>query len=130
MDRAERSGLAAVHDARLVERTLSSQPLEDWRWHVERSFEDLDYRAPGGESAREAQQRGREALDAVVAAGHGCALLVTHGNLMTLLLRSLDESFGFAAWESLSNPDVFRVRLAGGDATVARVWDPSAAAAP
>ena len=54
-------------------RTLSAH-LETFGVDVERSFEDLDYRAPGGES--------------------------------------------------------FRVRLAGGDATVERVWDPSAAAAP
>jgi 2,3-bisphosphoglycerate-dependent phosphoglycerate mutase len=59
---ARRSGLAIETDERLVERTLSARNLPDWRDHLRRSFEDLDYRLEDGESARAAQERGVAAL--------------------------------------------------------------------
>ena len=34
-------------------------------------------------------------------------LAVTHGNLMALVLHSVDSTFGFDGWQSLSNPDVY-----------------------
>ena len=37
--------------------------------------------------------------------------IVTHGNLLALLLRHFDGRVGFAAWEALTNPDVYRVTL-------------------
>ncbi|HWI60619.1 MAG TPA: hypothetical protein VNT75_02140 [Symbiobacteriaceae bacterium] len=37
------------------------------------------------------------------------AVIVTHGNLMTLLLKRFDHRFGFAEWRALSNPDVYLV---------------------
>ena len=34
-------------------------------------------------------------------------IIVTHGNLMSLLLKNYDNSFDFDCWKNLSNPDVF-----------------------
>ena len=39
--------------------------------------------------------------------------VVTHGNLMILLLKYLDDRIGFVEWESLKNPDVYRVEFKG-----------------
>jgi broad specificity phosphatase PhoE len=36
-------------------------------------------------------------------------LLVTHGNLMALLLKNFDDRIGFAEWQQLTNPDVYRI---------------------
>jgi broad specificity phosphatase PhoE len=36
-------------------------------------------------------------------------LLVTHGNLMTLLLKRFDDRIGFAKWQPLTNPDVYSI---------------------
>src|SRR6187399_1117978 len=41
---ARRSGLTIETDQRLVERVLSARGLSDWRDHLRRSFDDLDYR--------------------------------------------------------------------------------------
>jgi 2,3-bisphosphoglycerate-dependent phosphoglycerate mutase len=38
-------------------------------------------------------------------------LVVTHGNLMALLLKHFDDAIGFAEWSALSNPDVYRIGL-------------------
>ena len=34
-------------------------------------------------------------------------VLVTHGNAMTLLLKSIDSNFGYPDWEQLRNPDIY-----------------------
>jgi 2,3-bisphosphoglycerate-dependent phosphoglycerate mutase len=34
----------------------------------------------------------------------------THGNLLTLLLHSIDPIYGFETWCNLSNPDLFLLR--------------------
>ena len=51
-------------------------------------------------------------------------LVVTHGNLLALVLHSLDPEFGFEGWKSLTNPDVFVLCDAGsGRMTFERIWN-------
>ena len=113
-------------DARLNERILSVEPIKNWQDVVRDSFDDHDLRSPGGESAREVVDRAWAALDEIIAAGHPMPLVVvTHGNLMALVLHSLDPSFGFEGWNSLSNPDVFMARGRGsGPMTFERIRRP------
>jgi 2,3-bisphosphoglycerate-dependent phosphoglycerate mutase len=101
-----RAGLRLETDDRLIERVLSARDLPDWREHLRRSFDDPDYRLEDGESSRTAQARGISALRAALASGERC-VLVTHGNLLALILRSIDATVGFDMWSRLSNPDVF-----------------------
>lgn len=96
-------------DRRLAERRLSLEPIDHWRDVVRRSFDDLDYRIPGGESGREALVRGRAAIEDALASGHRLPALVTHGQLMSLVLHSIDAGFGFADWETIAFPDVYVV---------------------
>ncbi len=120
---ASQSDLAIHTDARLNERTLSSEPLDNWQEIVCDSFDDHDLRAPGGESAREVLDRAWAALDEILDADHAMPLVVTHGNLLALVLHSLDDTFGFKGWESLSNPDVFVLDDAGsGRMRFERIW--------
>jgi 2,3-bisphosphoglycerate-dependent phosphoglycerate mutase len=106
---AARRGLDVEVDPRLAERRMSAQPIDHWRDLVRRSFDEPDLRAPGGESARETLVRGRAALDDVIAGAHRLPVVVSHGQLLALLLHELVPGFGYAGWESLRNPDVFRV---------------------
>jgi 2,3-bisphosphoglycerate-dependent phosphoglycerate mutase len=111
-------------DDRLVERVLSRQSPPDWRAHLQRSFTEPDYRLQDGESARAAQARGLAVLQDAWASGARCAL-ITHGNLLALLLNAIDPKVGYDAWAALSNPDVFVLR---GDVEAPdrfrRVWVP------
>jgi 2,3-bisphosphoglycerate-dependent phosphoglycerate mutase len=65
--------------------------------------------------------RGRAALDQAARPGASTVVVVTHGNLLALLLRSFDGRVGFEDWAALGNPDVFRVEP-GEVATISRVW--------
>ena len=123
---ANQSDLPILPDSRLNERTLSSEPLENWQEVVRDSFDDLDLCASGGESAREVLARAWAALNEIIAAGHSMPLVVTHGNLMALVLHSLDRTFGFEGWKSLSNPDVFLLSDFGTRRmAVNRIWQHS-----
>jgi 2,3-bisphosphoglycerate-dependent phosphoglycerate mutase len=111
-------------DARLRERGVVHDPSDRWREVVRASFADLDHPAgPGWEAAREVVARGRAALDAALASGARLPVLVTHGQLMSLVLQTIDPGFGFESWLRLSNPDVYRVeRTPGGAHRFERLW--------
>lgn len=111
---ARRAGLELRLDPRLVERRLESPASGEWLGHLRRSFADIHYRAPGGETLAEAQERGVAALAAVVASGCRRPVVATHGNLLAGLLQTAEPGFGFEEWRGLRNPDLFEVEFAGG----------------
>lgn len=118
-----RANLRLETDDRLIERVLSARNFPDWREHLRRSFDDLDYCLDGGESSRTAQARGTAVLRAALASDERC-VLVTHGNLLALILKSIDATVGFELWSGLSNPDAFVVHVEGGLPTgFSRAWN-------
>jgi 2,3-bisphosphoglycerate-dependent phosphoglycerate mutase len=120
---AARIGLAVQTDERLAERHMSPHPVDHWRDVVARSFVDLDHSLPGGESGRETLARGWAAIESALTSGHRLPIVVSHGQLISLVLHFIDGRFGFAGWQSLSNPDVYLVEGgAGFPFTFERVW--------
>ncbi len=116
-------GLTPQVDDRLNERRLAAAPIKNWRAVLRGSFGDPDLRGPGGESAREALARAWAGLNDLMNGAYRLPVAVTHGNLMSLVLHSLDGSFGYAGWESLSNPDVYALEDDGdGGLTFCRLW--------
>ena len=116
-------GLRIQVDARLNERTLSDRPIDNWRDILKASFLDTELRGPGGESAREATERAWSALNEVFLSEYESPVVVSHGNLISLALHSIDESFGYEGWESLSNPDVYVLQATDdGPLRFSRMW--------
>lgn len=114
---AARLRLPVEVDGRLAERMLSPAPLDDWLKTLRDTFRDPDLALSGGESSRMAAARGMAALTDARRSGQR-VVVVSHGNLLALLLREHDRRFGFEEWGRLSNPDVFRVGPG-----VERIWD-------
>lgn len=121
---ATRANLPIRTDSRLAERVLCSQNLPNWLECLRQSFDDIDLSFEGGESSRAATQRAVAVVNTVMTSTPNLdtVALVTHGNLMALLLRHYDSSFGFDDWARLSNPDVFLITMDNVRATVDRVW--------
>lgn len=115
----KQKGLPLNTDIRLSERVLGLGNLPDWLDHLERSFNNMELKLAGGESGSEAAERGIAAVSAVP---HQ-SIVVTHGNLLALLLNHWDPGFGFAEWRNLSNPDIFKITHDGQSAIVERVWN-------
>jgi 2,3-bisphosphoglycerate-dependent phosphoglycerate mutase len=101
-------------DRRLRERRLTAEPCDDWLTHARASFDDFDYRGPGGETLREAQTRGLAALKDIAAESHRCALVASHGNILASLLNSMDSRFAFDDWHAMPNPALYRATLIAG----------------
>ncbi len=122
---AEDAGLPIRQDPGLNERTLSAAPIADWQQFVRRSFDDPDLRAPGGESASEVLCRAQAVLKDILDSEYRLPLIVTHGNLLALLLHSVDATFGYAGWQALTNPDVYLLSEGpDGGRSFRRVWRP------
>ena len=118
---ARSRNLCIETDERLVERILGS-PTTDWLERLRATFEDLDLRLPGGESSREGMIRARAAVDDILLKNASTTVVVTHGNLMALLLKHFTDRFGFADWRSLTNPDVYAISIDARGTSVVRVW--------
>ncbi|MBN3909003.1 MAG: histidine phosphatase family protein [Nostoc sp. NMS1] len=107
----ERLGISIEIDNRLTERVLCATPLDDWRERLAESFTNLDLYLDGGESSRSAMARGIAVINEVLQQKTSITAIVTHGNLMALILKHFDDRIGYAEWEKLSNPDVYRIQF-------------------
>ncbi|MBF2047518.1 MAG: histidine phosphatase family protein [Elainella sp. C42_A2020_010] len=111
---AKRLRLTIEVDDRLIERVLCSTPLNHWQEKLAETFVDLDLSFAGGESSRVAMSRGMAVVDEVIHQSESSVAIVTHGNLMALILKRFDEQIGYAEWANLRNPDVYRVQIGDG----------------
>ncbi|ASF39616.1 2,3-bisphosphoglycerate-dependent phosphoglycerate mutase [Halobacillus alkaliphilus] len=115
-------GLSIKTDERLEERILSHEPLDDWEEVLHDTFKDPELKFSGGESSQEAKKRILSLVDELEQEDCGNVLLVTHGNLLALLLQKYNREIGFYEWKRLSNPDMFLVQKQGGEYMVERIW--------
>lgn len=109
-------------DDRLSERVLSTRNLPDWQEKLKQSFTDLDMVMEGGESSKQAMERVLKVVDEQKKVEEEEIVLVTHGNLLALLLKQYLPSFGYKDWETLSNPDVYLIETDQETTTVKRLW--------
>lgn len=109
-------------DSRLSERVLSSTFFPDWMDKLEATFRRMDLKYEGGESSNEAKNRIVEVVSDIVASDSENTILVAHGGVISLLLNHYDKNFGFEQWKTLSNPDVYLLRIMKNDAHYKRLW--------
>ncbi|ATP40930.1 histidine phosphatase family protein [Solibacillus sp. R5-41] len=112
------------HDNRLSERVLSNTVLSDWLEKLELTFQDFELKFEGGESSSEAKKRILELVEQIQDEEFNHIILVTHGNLMSLLLNHFNNDFGFNEWKNLSNPDIYVLEFPKNKAIYKRIWKP------
>ncbi|AIK36004.1 histidine phosphatase super family protein [Bacillus pseudomycoides] len=118
---ALRTNLPVGEDERLEERILSNNPMEDWLQKLEYTFTNIDIAFLGGESTKQAMDRVASLIQDILQQKHQVTLLVTHGNLLTLILKYFDNRIGFLAWKNLSNPDIYEITI-DEQTTIHRLW--------
>lgn len=118
---ADAHHLSIERESLLRERILSHEPLEDWLTPLRQSFSDPMFKLPGAESAMEATQR---ILQVVTHAQvpNASTLLMTHGNLLALLLQHLDPQYDFETWRTMRNPDVYRLDYHDSTPVIEHIW--------
>jgi len=110
---ASRLGIAIEIVQDLRERYLTTPGVPDHVWmpHLRRSWQDLDYAPPGGETGRVAQRRILEVLSCIRARHpSGTVVAGSHGNLIALALNAIDSALGMDFWQVMPMPAVYRVR--------------------
>nr|WP_239584129.1 histidine phosphatase family protein [Aquibacillus albus] len=123
---AENNNLLIQIDHRLQERLLSEAPIDDWMDVLEKSFSDRDFRLPGGESSNDALSRSIQVVNELMQdESSENAAIVTHGNLLAILLGEFQEDFGYEHWKTITNPDVYMIEKSNAGFTVKRLWDNS-----
>ncbi len=110
-------------DKRLAERVLSNKEYPDWLTRLEETYNDLELKFEGGESSKEAIDRVYSLVKEIINQESEHTIIVTHGNLMSLLLMHLDPEFGFAQWRMLSNPDVYELSIDTHHTNFKRIWN-------
>lgn len=120
---AERKQLQVYTDVRLQERVISHEHLDHWLDVLEQTYLDEDLKLEGGESSREAVDRGIQLVQELIERAEKTVIIVTHGALLSLLIRYYDPQFGFEDWKKLSNPDVYLLELKEAEAKIRRVWN-------
>jgi 2,3-bisphosphoglycerate-dependent phosphoglycerate mutase len=109
-------------DERLIEAALSTIDYSDWLDKLRRTFSDFELSFEGGESSRAATTRAMAALNDALLLETAPIAVVTHGRLLTLILKRFDSRYGFAEWQNLTTPDVFRIVIKENESQVERIW--------
>ncbi len=107
----------------MKERILSVEAFSDWKDMLKMTFGDFDLKFKGGESSNEAKKRILGIIKKVINNEFKNTIIVTHGNLMSLLLQHYNNSFGFEQSISLSNPDVYHIKITDHKVTQERIWN-------
>jgi 2,3-bisphosphoglycerate-dependent phosphoglycerate mutase len=108
---AKRRGLRVQLLDDLRERRLSTEPHDEWRESLARSWADAEFALPGAESGRDAQRRAIGTLD-LLRARHsdgGRLVLGSHGNLISLILQALEPGVGFDFNMAMPMPALYRL---------------------
>ena len=116
------NGIPFKVDERLKERVLSSENLVDWLEKLQQTYIDYDLKFTGGESSNEAVNRMIELVNELRQGNHASVAIVTHGNIMSLLINHYNGDFGFNEWKHLSNPDVYEINFKSKDIKANRIW--------
>ncbi|OXM13416.1 histidine phosphatase family protein [Paenibacillus herberti] len=119
---ADAGGMPVQLDARLSERVLSSNHLPDWLDKLKATFHDPDLKFDGGESSSEAQRRGIKAISDLEKSIEHVGAVVSHGNLLSQIIRYYRADFGFKEWSEMRNPDVFELSINRDMTTIRNVW--------
>lgn len=119
---AQIKGIPIELDDRLGERVLSDTTLEGWKEKLRESFEDFSLKFPGGESNEEGLGRVKHLMNDLLNAPEKTFVLVSHGNLTTLILNFFDQTYGYDHLMQLTNPDVFQIDMNKEGADIKRIW--------
>ncbi|MDM5236608.1 MULTISPECIES: histidine phosphatase family protein [Bacillus cereus group] len=116
--------LSIQEDERLAERVLSDAPMDDWMQKLESTFTNIDIAFSGGESTKQAMDRAISLIQDILKLEHDTTLLITHGNLLTLILKHFDSTIGFSEWKTLTNPDMYEITI-DEHYIIKRLWNES-----
>ena len=114
---ADALGLDIITDERLRERIIGKRAESDFLDYARHQWEDFGYKAPGGESLAEVQERNIAALSPVIRSHESENIAVaTHGTALSAIINYYDSNFGFDDFLGIINtmPYILRIEFEDG----------------
>jgi 2,3-bisphosphoglycerate-dependent phosphoglycerate mutase len=103
-------GLPIETDLELRERLVSPTWVSDFRELWRRSWEDLDFALPGGESSRACRDRVTAAIDRIVERHAGQTVMIgSHGAALALFVSAFTPGYGEKEASAMRTPELLRV---------------------
>ena len=99
-------------DKRLRERKLSKRFLDNFNFFkvMKETWKDFDFALEDAETGNMAKARVLQFIEEKCKVHLGEVIFVSsHGNLIGLVLNSIDKDFGFSQWQKMKTPDVFKL---------------------
>jgi 2,3-bisphosphoglycerate-dependent phosphoglycerate mutase len=125
---AVRSGVEILEDSHFRERDLGDIGASSFQDAVHKTWLDMGFAFPDGESNLQAQNRAIDGLNEYLElSAHKHIVISTHGNLLALILNHIDPDIGYTFWEKMTMPDIYRLvthRTEG--QSITRIWKPIA----
>lgn len=119
---AKRAEIPILIDEDLQERVLSAEPMKDWLEQLERTFIEKELVFAGGESSNHALTRIRKVVHSIFENKQMHHVgIVSHGNILSLLINHYDPAFGFTQWQRMKNPDIFVLEQVNGVIYINRI---------
>ncbi|WP_026694719.1 histidine phosphatase family protein [Peribacillus kribbensis] len=115
-------GIPVEIDDRLSERVFSPKEMENWKELLEQTFRDMDFCLEGGETNNSGLARVESLIKDLLASPEESVILVSHGNLSTLILHYIDSKYGFHDLMAMTNPDVFKITYSDAEKKIERIW--------
>ncbi|NIK80036.1 2,3-bisphosphoglycerate-dependent phosphoglycerate mutase [Paenibacillus castaneae] len=110
-------------DDRLAERVLSTSSIENWLEVLEKTYSDYELKLEGGESSQEASERALHVIEDLMKRPEKTICAVTHGALLSLIIKHFNADFGFEDWKRITNPDIYLLRIDNDHTAIERVWE-------
>ncbi|WP_240793350.1 histidine phosphatase family protein [Psychrobacillus vulpis] len=108
----------------LRERTLSLEPVSDFKHAITKLWEDNHFSWEGGESNIVAQRRGVAITLHLLEKYEGKNIVIgSHGNLMVLIMNYFDKKYDIQFWNNLAMPDIYKLDFEAKELVeVTRIW--------
>jgi 2,3-bisphosphoglycerate-dependent phosphoglycerate mutase len=92
------------------EHTLAGELVPNWRESLEMAWKDFDHRFPGGETMRETQARGWNALGRIrLERPNGTVVVGGHGTIFSLLLNAIEPRVDCEFHLAMPMPAVYTI---------------------
>lgn len=114
----------------LIERPIASLNYvvsdEELLIGIEKSFVDIDFCMPEGETTRYAQKRAIPIIMKLLSDYKGKKIAIgTHGNIMTIIMNYFNSKYGFEFWKQTTRPDIYKLEFEETELNlVERLWNP------
>jgi 2,3-bisphosphoglycerate-dependent phosphoglycerate mutase len=96
----------------LREHALAPGLIENWKDVLEGAWQDFDFALPGGETMRDTQARGMNALETIrTEHPHGMVIVGGHGTIFSLILHALTPQIDCAFHLSMPMPAVYTLEF-------------------